>query len=102
MTRAAACLALVAVVAGACAGPEQRVDGVVVAVDGGLSGVVSFTIVTPAGERLQFVPDEGVTNFDHGGPLSHLHEHLQTASPVRVTYLDRSGTLVALVVSDAS
>lgn len=102
MIRAAAGLVLVAVVAGACAGPEQRVEGVVVAVDGGLSGISSFTIVTPAGERLQFVPDEGVSTFDHGGSLSHLHEHLQTAAPVRVTYRERSGSLVALVVGDAS
>lgn len=77
-------------------------DGVVVAVDGGLSGVVSFEVVTADGSRLRFVPNDGVDAFVDGAPLSHLNEHLQTGSPVRVTYRDGSGVLVALAVTDAS
>lgn len=101
MTRGLLVVALLAVVAGGCAGPEQRADGVVVAVDGGIGGVSGFEIVTGTGQRLAFVPGPGVVTFDHGGPLSHLFEHLQTAAPVRVTYRGEDGVLIALIVSDA-
>lgn len=92
---------VVALVLGACSGPEQRVDGVVVSVDGGLDGVTGFEVVTAAGDRLEFVPGAGMTRFDDGAPLSHLHEHLQTGAAVRVTYRDEAGTLVAVAVGDA-
>ena len=85
----------------ACAGPGTRIDGVVVAVDGGLSGVASFEIVTREGQRLRFVPGDGVDAFDDGAPLSHLNEHLQTGAGVRVIYVAEDGVLVALAVSDA-
>lgn len=85
----------------ACAGPQDRVDGVVVAVDGGLGGVAGFEIVTTAGQRLGFIPDAGLESFADGAPLSHLNEHLQTGVRVRVTYEDRGGVLVAVAVSDA-
>ena len=94
-------LAALLVVA-SCAGSEQRVDGVVVAVDGGLSGVSSFEIVTPDGARLHFVPGDGVDSFLSGAPLSHLNEHLQTGAPVRITYRQEGERLVALVVTDAA
>lgn len=84
----------------ACAGPESRIEGVVVAVDGGLSGVASFEIVTAKGQRLRFVPGEGLDAFDDGAPLSHLNEHLQTGAGVRVTYVGDNGTLIALAVTD--
>ncbi len=95
-------VALMLFAAVACSGSEQRVDGVVVAVDGGLSGVSSFEIVTESGERLQFVPDEGVDSFLDGAPLSHLNEHLQTGSPVRITYVEKDGVLTAILVDDAA
>jgi hypothetical protein len=85
----------------ACAGPQERVDGVVVAVDGGLSGVVSFEIVTETGERLALVPDPALDAFDDGAPLSHLAEHLRTGVRVRVTYEERNDRLVAVAVRDA-
>ena len=93
-------LAAVTVVVVACSGPQQRVDGVVVAVDGGLSAVVGFELVTTAGERLAFVPDPDLDRFDDGAPLSHLTEHLSTGIPVRVVYEERSGVLVAVALSD--
>lgn len=98
--RAAALVVMVVAVV-ACSGSEQRVDGVVVSVDGGLGGVSSFEIVTVSGERLRFVPDEGVDSFVDGAPLSHLNEHLQTGSPVRVTYVESDGVLTAILVDDA-
>lgn len=94
-------LALMAVVTLSCGGSERRADGVVVAVDGGLGGVSSFEIVTSAGERLRFVPDAGVDSFVDGARLSHLNEHLQTGSPVRITYVERDGVLRAILVDDA-
>jgi len=94
-------LVLLLVAAAACTGPEERIDGVVVDVDGGLAGVSAFEIVTADGSRLRFVPDEGVDAFAGGAPLSHLNEHLQTGSPVRVGYVEENGTLIALVVADA-
>lgn len=88
-------------VVAACAGPQDRVAGVVVAVDGGLAEVVSFEIVTADGERLEFVPAADLRTFDDGAPLSHLDEHLRTGVRVRVTYEDRDGIRVAVAVSDA-
>ncbi len=88
-------------VVAACSGPEERVDGVVVAVDGGLSGVTSFEVVTGDGQRLHFVPGDGVDAFDDGAPLSHLNEHLQTGAAIRVTYVVQGEVLVAVSVSDA-
>lgn len=85
----------------ACAGSESRADGVVVAVEGGLPGVASFEIVTGEGQRLRFVPGDGVDAFDDGAPLAHLSEHLQTGAGIRVTYIAEGGVLVALAVSDA-
>jgi hypothetical protein len=100
--RIAASVMLIALIIGACSGSARRLEGVVVDVDGDLTGVESFEIVSTDGQRLRFVPDEGVENFAHGGPLTHLTEHLQTGSPIRVTYEHRDGTLVAVEVDDAS
>jgi hypothetical protein len=92
-------LVLVAVGA-ACAGGEQRVRGIVVEVRADLRTVEQFTVVTEEGERMTFVPGPQLTRFDHGAPLSHLSEHLQTADPIRVTYLDEDGVLEAVLVED--
>lgn len=101
----AATLALLlaaAATATACRGPEQRVSGVVVAVDGDLEAVRSFTLVTGDGERLTFRPAPGLDRFEHGAPLPHLTEHLRTGDRVRVTYQeDAAGGLTALAVDDA-
>ncbi len=85
----------------ACSGPQHAVDGVVVAVDGGLSGVAGFELVIGTGERRSFVPDPALERFEDGTPLSHLTEHLRTGVPVRVVYEERSGVLVAVALSDA-
>lgn len=88
-------------VVASCAGPQDRVDGVVVAVDGALDGVASFEIVTTSGDRLRFVPDTDLESFADGAPLSHLNEHLRTGVRVRVTYEERDGTLLAVAVADS-
>lgn len=87
------------VVVAACGGGGNRVEGVVVGVEGDLDGVVSFEIVTAEGRRMEFVPAPGLDRFDHGGPLSHLSEHLQTGVPIGVDYVEEDGLLIAEFVS---
>jgi hypothetical protein len=93
---------LVLAVMAACAGPEDRVTGVVIEVDGTLEEVRSFTIVTGDGDRMTFRPGPGVDRFEHGAPLPHLTEHLRTGEPIRVTYEPGESHPVALIVEDAS
>ncbi|MEX0825542.1 MAG: hypothetical protein WD184_02105 [Acidimicrobiia bacterium] len=84
----------------ACSGDGGRVTGVLTAVDGDLTGVESFEIQS-GGERLRFVPADGLDVFgDDGTPLSHLFEHLQTGDPVRVTYRVEGDARVATRVED--
>jgi len=94
-------LVLVAAALMACAGGDSRVTGVLTDVDGDLTTVESFEIQS-GGERLRFVPDDGLDVFgDDGTPLSHLFEHLQTGDPVRVTYRVDGDVKVAILVEDS-
>ena len=95
MIRAGAAVLILAV---ACSGPQEQATGVVVAVDGGLDVVTGFAIVTTTGDRLVFAVAPGLDQFEHGGPVSHLHEHLQTGIPVVVTYESADGVLTAVAV----
>lgn len=93
-------IVLVALMTG-CGGGESRVGGVVIDVEGNLSSVVSFEILTPTGDRLTFVPGPDLKGFRHGGPLTHLSEHLRTGEPIRVTYTETDGGgLIAVIVED--
>lgn len=94
-------LLIAAVLLVACAGGERRVDGVVVAVDGDLTEVRAFEIVATDGARLRFEVGAELDSFTGGVPLSHLFEHLRDGYPVRVTYRDDGGALVAVAVTDA-
>ncbi|GIU91368.1 MAG: hypothetical protein KatS3mg011_0274 [Acidimicrobiia bacterium] len=61
----------------ACSGATRTVRGVVVEVDGDLTGVRSFTVITTDGERLHLTPDpDGRYAF----PLPHLRDHLRHRS----------------------
>ena len=73
--------------------------GAVIDVEGDLSGVETFTVLTTEGDELTFVPDEGLL-FDDG-PLSHLQSHMTSGAPVEVTYEERDGALVAVHITDA-
>jgi hypothetical protein len=66
----------------ACAQTSGTTVGVVTAVDGNLSDVTSFTVLS-AGSELVFVPTE---DGDYDFPLSHLREHLRTGEPVAVDW----------------
>lgn len=92
---------LVALLAASCGGQGSRARGVVVDVVGDLESVTSFEILTPDGERLVFRPAPGLTAFDDGPPLSHLGEHLRAGDPIRVTYEESGGELIAETVEDS-
>ncbi len=101
MTRVASALLVVVVLAAGCGGADHRVTGVVVGVDGDLTTVRSFEVLTTSGERLTFVPGPDLFAFPDGTPLTHLSEHFQTGVPIRVTYRTEEGANVALIVEDA-
>ena len=83
----------------ACSGSDQTlITGVVVEFQGDLVTVESFTVQTPQGERLQFVP---AADADFGFPLPHLKEHMVSSEPVEVRYVDEDDQLIATSVSDA-
>jgi len=91
---------LVGVATTACAGGGRReVTGVVVSVDGDLTAVRSFELLTAEGETLRFTVAPGVT-FD-GGPVSHLSAHVASGEPVRVGYEEQAGTFVVVSITDA-
>jgi hypothetical protein len=94
-----ACILAVGLVG--CAQPpdDAAVTGVVIAVDGNLTEVAAFTIVTPGEEQLTFVPDPDGGN--PGFPLVHLAEHMRSGDSVEVRYEERDGVLVATWVDDA-
>lgn len=70
--------------------------GVVVAVDGDLSDVLSFTLLVE-GDEMTFVPTSA---GEYAYPLTHLREHLRTGVPVRVGWERRGDLLVALKLDD--
>lgn len=78
----------------------MTVVGVVVAIDsGGLSDVRGFTLRTAEGQIFEF----SLTKLENGAtfPPGHLAEHVATATPIRVTYREASGTLEAIRIDDA-
>ena len=92
--------ALAVVVAMSFARPPDRVEiGVVTRVDAvSLTDVRAFTIRTPDGRTVNFRIGalENGTQF----PPGHLGEHAATATPVRVTYREEGGELVAVRLDD--
>ena len=88
------------VVSCAVAPDDAFVTGVVIAVDGNLTEVASFTIVTPDEEQLIFVPDPDGGN--PGFPLVHLSDHIRSGDPVKVHFDERDETLWATWVDDAT
>lgn len=93
--------ALAAVVVSSFAGPAMRTEvGVVTDVDAAsLTDVRGFTIRTPDGRTVAF--RIGVLENGAQFPPGHLGEHAATATPIRVTYREESGVLVAVRLDDA-
>jgi len=71
--------------------------GVVIAVEGTLTDVSSFTLLVE-GDELTFQP---VHEGEYPYPLSHLREHVRDGSPILVTWERVDGELRALAVEDA-
>jgi len=76
------------------------VTGVVIAVDGTLGDVASFTVRMSDGTDATFEPVEGVL-FDGTAPIDHVRDHLTSGSPVSIRYETLpDGSLSALEVGD--
>ena len=74
--------------------------GVVVAVDGDLSEINSFSIVMSGGETLALAPESGLL-FDGNEPLSHVRDHMVSGGPVAVEFYQDGNNLVCVAVGDA-
>lgn len=80
-------------------GPPQHDIGVVVAVDGTLAGVDSFSVLLSDGSTIQVTPQRGLL-FD-GGPLSHLRDHLVSGSPIAMVFHQEGDKLIVTEVGDS-
>lgn len=79
--------------------PTSPIVGVIVAVDSrGLDDIRAFSLRTGDGVILEFDLREmrGTATF----PLGHLAEHQATAEPVRVSFRDEAGVLIATAIDD--
>ena len=100
MKRLLASLLLLSAIVAGCGDGEQKVTGTIVSVQGVLDAIVTFEVQAD-GERLFFVPEDGLDVFGDGEtPLSHLYEHLQTGDPVQVTYRVEGTAKVATRIED--
>lgn len=79
-----------------CSPNSGTAMGVVLAVEGDLTEVSSFTLLVE-GDELTFQP---VADGDYPYPLSHLREHLRDGSPILVTWERVNGELHALALKD--
>ncbi len=89
--------------AGCSTEPEaaNTIEGVVIEVAGDISTVDTFVILGTDGSNHQFTPQPGL--LYHGGPLSHLREHIVTGIPVIVTFATGdNGQLIATEVVDST
>ncbi len=98
---AVAAVALAAAAAMTIGGPGRQVEtGIVVAVEAtSLSSVQGFSIQTVDGRTVDFriVSIENAVSF----PPSHLSEHKVSLIPIRVTYVEKDGSHVAVRLEDA-
>lgn len=95
MTRWIALMMLASVVS-VCSSDTGTSVGVVIEVEGTLTDVESF-IVLSEGEEIGFLPLEGqVYEF----PLDHLREHLRSGEPLIVEWEMRDGNRYALAITD--
>ena len=87
---------VLASVMAACSSDTGTSVGVVTEVEGTLTDVESFTVLSE-GEEVSFLPLEGqVYEF----PLDHLREHLRSGEPVVVEWEMRDENRYALAITD--
>jgi hypothetical protein len=79
-----------------CSAAMGTAAGVVIEVEGSLSNVESFTVLSE-GVEMVFLPLEGQT-YDF--PLDHLQEHVRSGEPVVVEWEIRDGVHYALAIDD--
>ena len=89
--------ALGLLLATACSQTSGTIVGPVIAVDGDLTEVRSFTVLVE-GDPMVFVP---IAEGDYAFPLTHLREHLRDGTPVRVAWEKRADQIAAISVEDA-
>lgn len=76
------------------------VEGTVIAVEGTLGDVDSFTVRLADGSDAIFVPEDGL-RFAGSAPIDHVRDHMTSGAPVRVEYTTLSdGSLSATHVGD--
>ena len=88
---------LALLLAAACSQTTGTIVGPVIAVDGDLTEVRSFTVLVE-GDQMVFVP---IPEGTYAYPLSHLREHLRDGTPVRVGWEKRGEQFAATSVEDA-
>jgi hypothetical protein len=98
---AVAAVALAAAAAMTIGGLGRQVEtGIVVAVEAtSLSSVQGFSIQTVDGRTVHF----RISSIENAAtfPPSHLSEHKVSLVPVRVTYVDKDGSRLAVRIEDA-
>lgn len=86
-----------AVVAALLPSDSGQLTGIVTAVDGDLTRVESFEVLSN-GDRWVFEP---APDGEFAFPLPHLRDHLRSGEPIDVEYEVVDGVLMATRVSDA-
>ena len=74
-----------------------QLTGIVIAVDGDLTTVHSFEVLSD-GKRRVFEP---APDGEFAFPLAHLRDHLRTGERIAVEYETVDGVLLATLVTDA-
>ena len=98
-------LAVLAAIVVACSAEPEPTDsttaeGVIVAVQGGLTDVEAFDLVLTDGSRLTFVPEAGSLERSGFSP-AHLREHAALAAPISVRYHVVEGRNMVIGIVDA-
>ncbi len=78
----------------------RQAVGVVIAVDGDLTEIRQFSLLSEDGDVVEIVTPSGLL-FDDG-PMAHVRDHLVSGAPVTVTYRIEGGVATATSVGDAS
>ncbi len=78
----------------------REVRGSVVAVQGDLTAVASFEVLTGDGDVLEFRPKAGLL-FGDDEPIGHLRDHMTSGHPVLVRYEESADGLIAVYAGDA-
>ena len=75
----------------------EVVTGVIGSIEPAQGDIQSFELVRPGKDPVTVLVDP---ELDYGFDLQHLHEHMDSADPVRVTVADRDDGLYALAIED--